>query len=865
MKHTAPTSNRLPVYAALGLIVLASIAGNLYWLQQNVVQLGHDASAHLTRTLKMAAAMTPLSWGSFLRGLTITDFRPPGLYLAAQPFYWLFGRSIDSAQLANVAIQALILVFTFLLADVLLAGAPARTRALLSLLAAGLAALLPMLLAMSRLFYAETLVALGVTAGLYFLLKSDGFTRRSWSLALGAALGVGMLAKWTLPVYLAAPLLLAVWQERAALFAPFTRSPAHLLTRSRLAALAVAVLAAAAVALLLYWPERDYWAQTLLGPWLAAAWFVVWLTLFVLLTLPSTPLTNLSAALALGAAIAGLWYLPQAGFAFTLSEVAFGTGEGDYRPANWLSQNQYTRYFRFFYQHHTGLLIALAILPAGLWPWLAPLWAKFWRVFASSPAKSHVGVQAERAAHVQAKRRGALLVWTAALSPFLILIFTSQTSSRNLVPILPLFAVLMAVGLTAYSSRWRYALGALWLGVLLLHGAPATFDGLSRLRTQTEVLWPGQEYSVAPASGVTDPGYWIVPQVLAQITQSGTETTTLGVLLDTAPLHPGSFEYPILADGLPIDLASLNGPDLRGIRDVVANQWVLVKDGDNSEMKAPQQEVAAQLLDGAPWFRTLYALVQSYPFPDGETAYLYRRAVGPPDPYQFSTIMAEDAPAIAAVVNQWWSAGATLAFATPEAAVWLGAQEIPLAEAVIPPDGADLQPADLESVGRTLIVVSRYRTAEFQQWLGESFRYIEEVSAGEFTATLYGRVDRPLENLATEAATGANWLPLRVESLQGWPQVAPGDPLPIDFTLDGELDGSWKVSARLLDPSGAVIAQQDTSALPGTLALTLFVPPDAAPGEYQLHFVVYNATTLAPVADREGRPSTPLAVIEVLE
>ena len=248
MNRTVP-SNRLPVYGALAVIVLLSVAGNLYWVQQNVVQLGHDASAHLTRTLKMAAAMTPLSWNSFLRGLTITDFRPPGLYLAAQPFYALFGRSIDSAQLANIAVAALILVFTFLLADTLPADpqmifggdghevgggavsprwgdssrrphAPTispRTRALPALLAAGLAALLPMLLAMSRLFYAETLVALCVTAGVYFLIKSGGFARRSWSLALGAALGVGMLAKWTLPVYLAAPLLLAAWFARAEL------------------------------------------------------------------------------------------------------------------------------------------------------------------------------------------------------------------------------------------------------------------------------------------------------------------------------------------------------------------------------------------------------------------------------------------------------------------------------------------------------------------------------------------------------------------------------------------------------------------------------------------------------------------------
>ena len=221
MKPTAPFLNRAWPYAVLGLILLASLLGNLYWLQQNVVQLGHDASAHLTRTLKMAAAMGPFSLASFLRGLTITDFRPPGLYLAAQPFYWLFGRSIDSAQLANVTIQALILVCTFVLARLILykavdQGALSLSRQganALALLAAAVTAMLPMLLAMTRLFYTETLVTLCLVVGVYALLKSQGFTRRPWCIVLGGMLGIGLLAKWTLPVYAVVPLLFVAWQS----------------------------------------------------------------------------------------------------------------------------------------------------------------------------------------------------------------------------------------------------------------------------------------------------------------------------------------------------------------------------------------------------------------------------------------------------------------------------------------------------------------------------------------------------------------------------------------------------------------------------------------------------------------------------
>ena len=550
-------------YAVLGLFVMASLLGNLFWLQQNTVQSGHDASAHLARTLKMAEAMSPPSLGGFLRGLTITEFRPPGLYLAAQPFYWLFGRSIDSAQFANVATLALILVCTFALArfvlDQAVGGAlgitPAGVAAL-ALLATAVTALLPMLLAMSRLFYAETLVTLCVVAAVYFLLKSQGFCRRAWCLALGVVLGIGLLTKWTLPVYVALPLLLVAWQS------PLRRSLAQrslwsqlqpgwegkgrppLPWRAIVGKLALAALAAAAVAALLYWPQQALWANTLLGGWLLPAWFVVWFALFALLLSPSTPLFNLLLAMAVAAAIAGLWYLPRAGFAFELSDVAFGTGGGDFETANWASFNQYFRYFRLFFQHHLGLAVGLLILPAGLLPWL-------WR--------GRSWLQA---------LPGSLLLWVATLSPFLLLITTSQTNSRNLVPILPLFAILAVIGLLAYPLPWRFAWGGAWLGALLLFWALTTFDGLGALRTQTSLLWPGQGYSVAPASGDTDPRYWIVPDVLEQASadiEAGTGmTTTLGIMLEITPLHSGSFDYDMLTQHRPVDLVTLTSPGVAG-------------------------------------------------------------------------------------------------------------------------------------------------------------------------------------------------------------------------------------------------------------------------------------------------------------
>ncbi|MEZ4714592.1 MAG: hypothetical protein R2851_00640 [Caldilineaceae bacterium] len=89
-------------WVALAGIVLASVLGNLYWLRQNIVLVGRDSTGHLERTLKAAEVLTHVNPSSLFAALTIHDYRPPLLYVAAQPFYRLFGISLDSAQLTNV-------------------------------------------------------------------------------------------------------------------------------------------------------------------------------------------------------------------------------------------------------------------------------------------------------------------------------------------------------------------------------------------------------------------------------------------------------------------------------------------------------------------------------------------------------------------------------------------------------------------------------------------------------------------------------------------------------------------------------------------------------------------------------------------
>jgi hypothetical protein len=570
------------------------------------------------------------------------------------------------------------------------------------------------------------------------------------------------------------------------------------------------------------------------------AWALLFVAAALLIVAPSRPLTNLAAGLAAGAVIASLWYFPQSRFVVELSDVAWGTGGGDYEAFDWGNGAHYWRYFRLFYQYHLGLLPALLILPAGLAPWL-------WR-------------GREWLHRYPAVR----LLWLTAAAPFLLLTFTSQTQIRNLAPSLPALAVLFTMGLLAFPRPLRRGLFLLWMVVLGSHWLMATVDSLQPLATRTAVLWPQPTYAVAPATGITDPGYLLAPDILATITATsaaaGAATpATLGVLVDIAVLHAGTFRYELGLTGAPVSVRTLAGPRLEGIHSIIANQWLLVKDGDNRELAPPQRALLDQVLAGERWFTQLYRPVKRYDLPNGEHLDLYWRPEGPADPFQFSTIMATDLPPIAAALYSWWSDGATLAYAKPEVAVWLGSLPLPSAEAIIPAPGQTLTPADVAGVEGPLLVALRYSTDEFQRWLDQEFLWVQEAASGEFTLILYAPRTQVLSTLPV---TGG-WPEVTVTELRTRPQVAPGDVTTVVIETSAQAASERKMSLRLLDPAGAVIAQRDAP-VAAEMTTAFLMPPTAQPGAYQLTALLYDPVTLAPIATNAGVAELLLATIQVV-
>ena len=85
-------------------------------------------------------------------------------------------------------------------------------------------------------------------------------------------------------------------------------------------------------------------------------------------------------------------------------------------------------------------------------------------------------------------------------------------------------------------------------------------------------------------------------------------------------------------DHLNIDLIALTENDGRGWGDLLADRWILVKDGDDRDVRGLGAALIQRVLHGDPLFHLLYKEVKRYRLATGETAYLYYRGEGPGHP-----------------------------------------------------------------------------------------------------------------------------------------------------------------------------------------------------------------------------------------
>ena len=86
--------------------------------------------------------------------------------------------------------------------------------------------------------------------------------------------------------------------------------------------------------------------------------------------------------------------------------------------------------------------------------------------------------------------------------------------------------------------------------------------------------------------------------------------------------------------------------------------------------------------------------------------------------------------------------------------------------------------------------------------------------------------------------------------------------LPVELAWDGPFDGTRRLSLRLIAEDGTLVAQVDDG-LEALNKIRMFVPPDAVPGPYGLHLMVYNADSLDPIPTADGQQIIQVATVQV--
>jgi hypothetical protein len=190
--------NPILKYAAFAVITIAPCAVNFLLISGDNRPPEWDYAYYLTKSLVFYSALRAPSLSQFI-SMYNDPYRPPFVSLAALPFYAVFGTSYLSAMMANLAFLFMLAVSTYQL------GKRAASEAM-GLVLTSIVVTLPGIMTSGRIFGLDFALTVIVTASVWLAIACEGFNKRGTSVALGIALGLGMLTKWTFLVF-AAPVV----------------------------------------------------------------------------------------------------------------------------------------------------------------------------------------------------------------------------------------------------------------------------------------------------------------------------------------------------------------------------------------------------------------------------------------------------------------------------------------------------------------------------------------------------------------------------------------------------------------------------------------------------------------------------------
>lgn len=824
---------RLVPPVLLSLLIAFHLVINWWWRVTNTVVFGFDRIFHKVTSLAYYDLLREgVNLHSLFAALTWSDYYPPLVHLTAAGFYKLFGVSMDVAAMSTSLYLVILLVAVYGLGEQ--KGGP-----WVGLASAFFISIFPIVFSMSRYLYVDLALTAMVALNLCLLLRTDRFQRRGVSWLYGVSLGLGLLTKWTFAAFAAAP-----WA--AILTSPGLVQDA--LRALRPAAgdwrrLLLAGLFALGLTALWFLPNIEATAALPLGYALVPLSWLIWTFTAYFMTRPGRG-AHLWAALGLGLGVASAWYLTKINFVEAFWLTAYGKSTG----RSW----GFEQYLRFLYQEQLSPILAVLLLIALLeLAWRRWQRTRSWRLMGALGAEGW-----------------ALVLWV--LVPYII--FSSQVStihSRYLMPMLPPLALAIALWLKGIRPRW---LRGLVTGLAVVAGlaqfAILSFDALAPLYARLPFLAQGLSIQW-PATGRTDPGYWVAPDILQYVEDHrDSETARLGVLVNSPQVNSKQLIYLAYAEYPHVQIQELAtiGRSQPAYPRLFESDFVLLIDPAPYYARRPDTTATIERILHTPddTFHRAFELGATYPLPDGTRLLLYRRRFGPASEADWAWHQA-----LMADLARQARPGDALAVMPPELIYGLG-RFGDGSWPIYPLTGT--QTAELERLGqeysRLWLGLGDLQGVDPEgkvvHWLADHFYRAQDAWYGPLQLVLY----------APPGGDEAEFHPVQIRWDNGmvlrqvrFPDrtVPPGGIVRLDLVWQADIPipERYKVFVHLLDENGRLVSQCDSEPMDGIrptdswqpgewisdkyglLLSSLWLPSETglAPGEYEIAMGVYHSDT----------------------
>lgn len=181
------------------LLFLLYAISNYFWLSQNKLPVSYDEGVHLWTSMRFLNAFISPSHNILydVFHANVTHW-PPLVYFVSSLFNLIFGVSYTVSVMTNMLFYLLLIVSLYLI------GRKMKSPSV-GILSALIVSFYPIIYGHSRLFMLDFPLTAIVTFSIYCLICTKYFKDLKWSIIFGLSAGIGMLIKWSYPLYIISP------------------------------------------------------------------------------------------------------------------------------------------------------------------------------------------------------------------------------------------------------------------------------------------------------------------------------------------------------------------------------------------------------------------------------------------------------------------------------------------------------------------------------------------------------------------------------------------------------------------------------------------------------------------------------------